>query len=129
MVQNDPFGTKPIPGPDGTTPVPPPVENLIINTTDNTEVYPVPDLGADTTDYGATVDHLVDSMPPATHAPHPEIIAKLDHVLEHLHNLESRIEHLHEHVTNATDCPEGPPTVYEGHVVLHPTVVNDTTGT
>ena len=73
--------------------------------------------------YADAVDFHVDNMPPATHAPHPEIIQKLDHVLEHLHQLDARVNDLHHRLDQeqATDHgPEVPPT-YEGHVVLHAT--------
>jgi len=43
-----------------------------------------------TGDYAGAVDFQVDNMPHA-HAPD----ARLDHVLEHLHNLEAKIDSLH----------------------------------
>ena len=62
-------------------------------------------------DYAGAVDFQVDNMPHA-HAPD----ARLDHVLEHLHNLESKIDQL------ICDCNHHKePPVYEGHVVLHAT--------
>ena len=59
--------------------------------------------------YASAVDFQVDNM---TSAPDPRI----DHVLEHLHNLESKIDQL------ICDCNHHKePPVYEGHVVLHAT--------
>ena len=64
-----------------------------------------------TGDYAGAVDFQVDNMPHA-HAPD----ARLDHVLEHLHNLEAKIDQL------ICDCNHHKePPVYEGHVVLHAT--------
>jgi hypothetical protein len=62
-----------------------------------------------TGDYAGAVDFHVDNM---TSAPDPRI----DHVLEHLHNLEAKIDQI------ICDCNhhKEPPT-YEGHVVLHAT--------
>ena len=59
--------------------------------------------------YASAVDFQVDNM---TSAPDPRI----DHVLEHLHNLEAKIDQI------ICDCNhhKEPPT-YEGHVVLHAT--------
>ena len=69
-----------------------------------------------TGDYAGAVDFQVDNMPHA-HAPD----ARLDHVLEHLHNLEAKIDSLHARLDAEQDHgPEVPPT-YEGHVVLHAT--------
>ena len=62
-----------------------------------------------TGDYAGAVDFQVDNMPHA-HAPD----ARLDHVLEHLHNLEAKIDQL------ICDCNHHKePPVYQGHVVLH----------
>jgi len=59
--------------------------------------------------YATAVDFQVDNM---QSAPDPRI----DHVLEHLHNLEAKIDQI------ICDCNhhKEPPT-YEGHVVLHAT--------
>ena len=64
-----------------------------------------------TGDYAAAVDYHVDTM---TVAPTPD--PRIDHVLEHLHNLEAKIDQI------ICDCNhhKEPPT-YEGHVVLHAT--------
>ena len=59
--------------------------------------------------YASAVDFQVDNM---TSAPDP----RLDHVLEHLHNLEAKIDQL----INDCNHHQDPPT-FEGHVVLHPT--------
>ncbi len=67
-----------------------------------------------TGDYAGAVDFQVNNMPHA-HAPD----ARLDHVLEHLHSLEAKIDSLHARLDAEQDHgPEVPPT-YEGHVVLH----------
>ena len=94
--------------------------NINIDTTAAEGTFTVP---PDNHDYAANIDFHVDNMAPATHAPHPDIIQKLDHVLEHLHQLDARINDLHHRLDQeqATDHgPEVPPT-YEGHVVLHAT--------
>ena len=86
--------------------------NINIDTTAAGDTYTV-DTNAppyDTTgDYAGAVDYHVDNM---VSTPDPRI----DHVLEHLHNLEAKIDQL------ITDCNhhQDPPT-FEGHVVLHPT--------
>ena len=75
-------------------------------------------------DYAGAVDFQVDNMPHA-HAPD----ARLDHVLEHLHNLEAKIDSLHARLDAEQDHgPEVPPT-YEGHVVLHAISGDASTGT
>lgn len=60
-------------------------------------------------------------LPPASHAPHPEMIVKLDHVLEHLHQINDKIDALHqrldEHANDMTLHHHQP---LEGHIVLHP---------
>ena len=82
--------------------------NINIDTTAAEGTFTVP---PDNHDYAANVDFHVDNMPHA-HAPD----ARLDHVLEHLHNLESKIDQL------ICDCNHHKePPVYEGHVVLHAT--------
>ena len=75
-----------------------------------------------TGDYAGAVDFQVDNMPHA-HAPD----ARLDHVLEHLHNLEAKIDSLHARLDAQDCCPEPP--VYEGHVTLHAISGNASTGT
>ena len=75
-----------------------------------------------TGDYAGAVDFQVDNMPHA-HAPD----SRLDHVLEHLHNLEARIDSLHARLDAQDCCPEPP--VYEGHVTLHAISGNASTGT
>ena len=35
----------------------------------------------------------VPDLPPASHAPHPELVEKLDHALEHLHTLTQKVDH------------------------------------
>ena len=71
-----------------------------------------------TGDYAGAVDFQVDNMPHA-HAPD----ARLDHVLEHLHNLEAKIDSLHARLDADQQQDHGPevPPTYEGHVVLHAT--------
>ena len=82
--------------------------NINIDTTAAEGTFTVP---PDNHDYAANVDFHVDNMPHA-HAPD----ARLDHVLEHLHNLEAKIDQL------ICDCNHHKePPVYEGHVVLHAT--------
>ena len=63
-----------------------------------------------TGDYAGAVDFHVDNMQSAPADP------RIDHVLEHLHNLEAKIDQL------ICDCNHHKePPVYEGHVVLHAT--------
>ena len=88
--------------------------NINIDTTVGDQTFTV-DTNApqydSTGDYAGAVDFQVDNMPHA-HAPD----ARLDHVLEHLHNLEAKIDQL------ICDCNHHKePPVYEGHVVLHAT--------
>ena len=68
--------------------------------------------------YAGAVDFQVDNMPHA-HAPD----ARLDHVLEHLHSLEAKIDSLHARLDADQQQDHGPevPPTYEGHVVLHAT--------
>ena len=80
--------------------------NINIDTTAAEGTFTVP---PDNHDYAANVDFHVDNMPHA-HAPD----ARLDHVLEHLHNLEAKLDQL------ICDCNHHKePPVYQGHVVLH----------
>jgi len=66
--------------------------------------------------YASAVDFQVDNM---QSAPDPRI----DHVLEHLHNLEAKIDSLHARLDADQQQDHGPevPPTYEGHVVLHAT--------
>ena len=65
-----------------------------------------------TGDYAGAVDFQVDTMNHSGPIDDPRI----DHVLEHLHNLEAKIDQL------ICDCNHHKePPVYEGHVVLHAT--------
>ena len=66
----------------------------------------------DNHDYAANVDFQVDNMNHSGPIDDPRI----DHILEHLHNLEAKIDQI------ACDCNHHKePPVYEGHVVLHAT--------
>ena len=69
-----------------------------------------------TGDYAGAVDYHVDNM---VSTPDPRI----DHVLEHLHNLEAKIDSLHARLDADQQQDHGPevPPTYEGHVVLHAT--------
>ena len=70
-----------------------------------------------TGDYAGAVDFQVDTMNHGGPIDDPRI----DHILEHLHSLEAKIDQI------ACDCCQKEPPVYEGHVVLHatpPTQVN-----
>ena len=89
--------------PEGTDPN----QDVVITTGTAADTYTVdPNI-----DYAGAVDFQVDNMPHA-HAPD----ARLDHVLEHLHNLEAKIDQL------ICDCNHHKePPLYEGHVVLHAT--------
>ena len=101
--------------PEGTT------GDIHIDTTAAADTFTV---HPDNHDYAANVDFQVDNMPHA-HAPD----ARLDHVLEHLHNLEAKIDSLHARLDAEQDHgPEVPPT-YEGHVVLHAISGDASTGT
>ena len=97
-----------VPGTDVTYTTP---AGLYPETTDpNQDVVVTTGTAADTytvDPYASAVDFQVDNM---TSAPDPRI----DHVLEHLHNLEAKIDQI------ACDCNhhKEPPT-YEGHVILH----------
>ena len=87
--------------PEGTDPN----QDVVITTGTAADTYTVdPNI-----DYAGAVDFQVDNMPHA-HAPD----ARLDHVLEHLHNLEAKLDQL------ICDCNHHKePPVYQGHVVLH----------
>ena len=77
-----------------------------------------------TGDYAGAVDFHVDNM---QSAPDPRI----DHVLEHLHNLEAKIDSLHARLDADQQQDHGPevPPTYEGHVVLHAISGDASTGT
>ena len=85
--------------PEGTDPN----QDVVITTGTAADTYTVDP-------YAGAVDFQVDNM--VTSTPDP----RLDHVLEHLHNLEAKIDQI------ICDCNhhKEPPT-YEGHVVLHAT--------
>ena len=88
--------------------------NINIDTTAAEGTFTVP---PDNHDYSGTVDFHVDNMNHSGPIDDPRI----DHILEHLHNLEAKIDSLHARLDAEQDHgPEVPPT-YEGHVVLHPT--------
>ena len=66
----------------------------------------------DNNDYMGNVDFQVDNMNHGGPIDDPRI----DHILEHLHSLEAKIDQI------ACDCNHHKePPVYEGHVVLHAT--------
>ncbi len=80
--------------------------NVVITTGTAADTYTVdPNI-----DYSGAVDFQVDNMQSAPADP------RLDHVLEHLHSLEAKIDQL----INDCNHHQDPPT-FEGHVVLHPT--------
>ena len=64
----------------------------------------------------------VPDLPPASHAPHPELVEKLDHALQHLHTLTEKVDHLLEHIhqpltgTINIDCPPKTPAGITGDV-------------
>lgn len=83
--------------------------NINIDTTAAEGTFTVP---PDNHDYAANVDFHVDNMNHSGPIDDPRI----DHILEHLHNLEAKIDQI------ACDCNHHKePPVYEGHVVLHAT--------
>jgi len=88
---------------DGTIGLSDPNQDVVITTGTAADTYTVDP-------YAGAIDFQVDNM--VTSAPDPRI----DHVLEHLHNLEAKIDQI------ICDCNhhKEPPT-YEGHVVLHAT--------
>ena len=71
--------------------------------------------------YMGNVDFQVDNMNHGGPIDDPRI----DHILEHQHNLEAKLDELlamaHSHHDGDHQHPEPPPVLYEGHVVLHPT--------
>ena len=83
--------------------------NINIDTTAAEGTFTVP---PDNHDYAANIDFHVDTMNHGGPIDDPRI----DHILEHLHSLEAKIDQI------ACDCNhhKEPPT-YEGHVVLHAT--------
>ena len=91
---------------DGTIGLSDPNQDVVITTGTAADTYNVdPNI-----DYAGAVDFHVDNMQSAPADP------RIDHVLEHLHNLESKIDQL------ICDCNHHKePPVYEGHVVLHAT--------
>jgi len=83
--------------------------DIHIDTTAAAETFTV---HPDNNDYMGNVDFQVDNMNHSEPIDDPRI----DHVLEHLHNLEAKIDQL------ICDCNHHKePPVYEGHVVLHAT--------
>ena len=81
--------------------------NINIDTTAAEGTFTVP---PDNHDYAANIDFQVDNMNHGGPIDDPRI----DHILEHLHNLESKIDQL------ICDCNHHKePPVYQGHVVLH----------
>ena len=112
----DPSNLNEIPGTDVTFTTP---AGLYPETTDpNQDVVITTGTAADTytvdpnIDYAGAVDFHVDNMNHSEPIDDPRI----DHILEHLHNLESKIDQL------ICDCNHHKePPVYEGHVVLHAT--------
>ncbi len=100
-----------VPGTDVTYTTP---AGLYPETTDpNQDVVVTTGTAADTytvDPYAGAVDFHVDNMQSAPADP------RIDHILEHLHNLEAKIDQI------ACDCNHHKePPVYEGHVVLHAT--------
>jgi len=105
----DPSTLNEIPGTDVTFTTP---AGLYPETTDpNQDVVVTTGTAADTytvDPYAGAVDFQVDNM--VTSTPDPRI----DHILEHLHNLEAKIDQI------ICDCNHHKePPVYQGHVVLH----------
>ena len=83
--------------------------NINIDTTAAEGTFTVP---PDNHDYAANIDFQVDNMNHGGPIDDPRI----DHILEHLHELESKLDQL------ICDCNHHKePPVYEGHVVLHAT--------
>ena len=111
----DSAGTNPVPGTEVTE-----TPGLIPENPNNIPGVILPDDTA--TGYGQTTY----PVPEAECDPHcDETQQKLDHILEHQHNLESKLDELlamaHSHHSGDHQHPEPPPVLYEGHVVLHPT--------
>ena len=92
---------------DGTIGLSDPNQDIVITTGTATDTFTV---DPDDNLIAGAIDFQVDNM--VTSTPDP----RLDHVLEHLHNLEAKIDQI------ICDCNhhKEPPT-YEGHVVLHAT--------
>ena len=101
-----PEGT--VPPTDGTYNIPPETDPNYITTGTAADTFTVdPNI-----DYAGAVDFQVDTMNHGGPIDDPRI----DHILEHLHNLEAKIDQI------ACDCNHHKePPVYEGHVVLHAT--------
>ena len=92
--------------PEGTDPN----QDVVITTGTAADTYTVDP-------YASATDFQVDNMNHSGPIDDPRI----DHILEHLHNLEAKIDQI------ACDCGQKEPPVYEGHVILHanpPTQVN-----
>tara|TARA_B100000482_G_scaffold186173_1_gene163566 strand:- start:389 stop:757 length:369 start_codon:yes stop_codon:yes gene_type:complete len=86
---------------DGTIGLSDPNQDVVITTGTAADTYTVDP-------YAGAVDFQVDNM--VTSTPDP----RLDHVLEHLHSLEAKIDQI------ICDCNHHKePPVYQGHVVLH----------
>ena len=108
----DPSTLNEIPGTDVTFTTPAglypegtdPNQDVVITTGTAADTYNVdPNI-----DYAGAVDFHVDNMQSAPADP------RIDHVLEHLHNLEAKIDQI------ICDCNHHKePPVYQGHVVLH----------
>ena len=111
-----PEGT--VPATDGTYNVPPTGDPNYITTGTAGDTFTVPPTG-DPNYY-----------PPATVVDNGEVLSKLDHVLEHLHQLDAKVENLHQRLDADQQQDHGPevPPTYEGHVVLHAISGNATTG-
>ena len=91
--------------PEGTDPN----QDVVITTGTAADTYTV---DTTTDPYAASLDFQVDNMNHSGPIDDPRI----DHILEHLHNLEAKIDQI------ACDCNHHKePPVYEGHVVLHAT--------
>jgi|TARA_B100001996_G_scaffold338571_1_gene291090 hypothetical protein len=67
-------------------------------TDSNFTVDPITGQTVTTAGDGSTFTVPVGDLPPASHAPHPELVEKLDHALEHLHILTQKVDHLLEHM-------------------------------
>ena len=86
---------------DGTIGLSDPNQDVVVTTGTAADTYTVDP-------YAGAIDFQVDNM--VTSTPDP----RLDHVLEHLHNLEAKIDQI------ICDCNHHKePPVYQGHVVLH----------
>ena len=88
-----PEGT--VPPADGTYNVPPTTDQDYITTGTAADTYTVPPTG----DYAGAVDFHVDNMQSAPADP------RIDHVLEHLHNLEAKIDDLHARLDGVSRPP------------------------